>query len=171
MNIFYVKYGTGLYYDSIFDSYVDNNKFKLQREVNDNTDAIVMGPGFLSDEGFKNHKNLIFSDVSKKIIKVLYLNKEYKNLNEKLNFIKNNKIDIVFTVHHDYKIWNSFCGEETKFFKLPFAYNHHIFKDYNLDKSFDIGFTGNFFNAPVYKESNIMGPNFNNCRERIFRLL
>ena len=171
MKICYVKTGNDLYYDSIYTSYIDNENFELQKEINQNTEAIILGPGFLSDGGFESHKSLILSNNYNNITKILYLNKEYKNLNEKLNFIKNNKIDIVFTVHHDYKKWNKLCGEKTKFFKLPFAYNHNVFKDYSLDKNFDIGFTGNFFNAPVYKESSIMGPNFNNCRERIFKLL
>lgn len=172
MKICYLKHSNGLYYDSIYNSYVKSDKFKIVDHddiVNNRYEALIMGPGFLSDSGLDRHENIKFN-TDDSIIKVLYLNKEYKNLERKLNFINKNKIDIVLTVHHKYKEWNKKC-QFSKFHKIPFSFDRDLFKDYKEEKIYDIGFTGNLFNKGVHRETDIMGPNFNNVRERIFNLL
>ena len=115
------------------------------------------------------NKNKIIK-TNKKIC--LFLNKEYKNLEEKFSFINNNKIEIVLTVHQNYKQWNKKCPN-SKFYKIPFAYDPNIFKRYDQEKTLDIGFSGNLFNTGIFTTISpngvpYMGNNFNNVRERIF---
>jgi len=74
------------------------------------------------------------------------------------------------TVHHNFKKWNEHCPN-SNFFKIPFAYDDSVFLDYAQEKVYDVAFTGNLFNTGVYKETDMMGKNFNNIRERIFELL
>lgn len=126
-------------------------------------DLIIYGYGWVCDG------NLDFAlqnrlENAGSIPSVLILNKEYKNMDKKLEFIRKNNINFVFTPHHLYKEWEK--KTNSKFFKLPFAANSSIFKDYSSEKKYDIGFTGNLFNNTYYK-SGIMGEHFNNIRERI----
>jgi len=74
------------------------------------------------------------------IIKIFFLNKEYKNLDKKLKYAKDNNFDYVFTAHHDYKKWANQTG--LRFFQLLFAADPNRFKDYELSKKYDFGFTG-----------------------------
>lgn len=164
INISYKEPKTGLYYSQLLLEFSKNKNFKI---VDDNhAEFIVMGPGFLCDEALKITENLNV----KKFKTCLFLNKEYKNLERKLSFIRKNEIDYVFTVHHDYNLWGSACPK-SKFYKIPFGFNPNIFKNYKLDKTIDIGFTGNLFNKGIYRHTDIMGKNFNNVRERIFQVL
>ena len=54
----------------------------------------------------------------------------------KLNFLKNNRFDAGFTVHHKFDEFSKIAN--TKFYQLPFAANKEIFKDYKQDKNLDI---------------------------------
>lgn len=168
MNIIYIEQSSGLYYDEIFLEFAKNKKFNLQSNFTKETDFLILGPGYLCDENLIRNENIDIRNIKTK--KVLFLNKEYKNLERKFDFINKNKIDVVFTVHQNFKNWNLKCPE-SKFYKIPFAFNDQIFKDYKLEKDIDIGFTGNLFNKGDYKNTNIMGENFNNVRERIFNVL
>ena len=83
---------------------------------------------------FKLNKNL-------SIPKIFILNKEYVNLNFKLNFIKENKFDLCITHHHNYKLYSKLTN--TKFIFLPFAINKDIFLNKkNSSKKYDLFFSG-----------------------------
>jgi spore maturation protein CgeB len=167
----YFENASGLYYTELQKAFIDSDKFNLINRSAMKTikcDYLFFGPGYASDSGLSENENKQITNID--IPKCLFLNKEYKNLQRKFNFINKNKIDYVFTVHHNYELWNRECPE-SKFYKIPFAYNHETFKDYNEEKDIDVGFTGNLFNKGVYKDTDIMGPNFNNVRERIFNTL
>lgn len=166
MKIHYVKEGNGLYYDEIYTAFAKNSNFELSPYSQD-VEYLFLGPAFLSDGGLVRNEKALLATHAKK---VLFLNKEYKNLKRKFDFINRNRIETVLTVHHDFEKWNKECPN-SKFYKIPFAYNENIFFDYGEEKQFDIGFTGNLFNAGDYKATNMMGPNFNNVRERIFDVL
>ena len=65
-------------------------------------DLIILGHSWLGDKDSIDidfHPNLKINTV--KVPKFAILNKEYVNLNEKLNYIKKNKFDFCFTHHHD----------------------------------------------------------------------
>jgi len=155
------------YYKELKNALSSSAKFQFVDNPKDG-DFFVLGPEFLSESMLRNRLNINFNDIESP--KVLFLNKEYKNLKEKLKFINANKIEYVFTVHQDYKKWNKECAH-SKFFKIPFAYNPDVFQDYGAEKTIDIGFTGNLFNDSIYRDTPIMGTNYNNIRERMFNKL
>ena len=84
------------------------------------------------------------------IPKVMFLNKEYTVLDEKLEFIKKEKIDFVFTHHHDVNLYQEKTGVKFEFW--PFAMNQKLFFDYGLPKRYDFTFTGLLRN-PYYPET------------------
>jgi spore maturation protein CgeB len=84
------------------------------------------------------------------IPKVAILNKEYTNLERKLEYIKEERIDLVFTHHHEIDLYEK--KTEVNFEYWPFAMNHELFYDYKLPKLYDLTFTGLLRN-PHYPET------------------
>ncbi len=74
------------------------------------------------------------------IPKVMILNKEYTNFEQKLSYINDNKIALVFS--HLANIENLVSNFYTRFISWPFAANHRNFHDYGFPKIFDLMFTG-----------------------------
>jgi len=165
MNIIYFsadmsKYNAALYQQDVID------EFRKQHEVffygpgfplynkNDtvsdviskssfNTvDLICIGHAWLSDSPdvceIDPHPKINFSKLS--ILKAMILNKEYTNLEKKLSYIVRNKIDIVFTHHHNVNYFMSRTG--VRFIFWPFAVNHRCFEHISQDKEYDIFFSG-----------------------------
>ena len=71
---------------------------------------------------------------------VMILNKEYKKLDRKFQFIGDNDIRKVFTVHHHYGQWQEQLG--IPFVHFPFAVNPDLFKDYGERSIYSLGFSG-----------------------------
>lgn len=86
------------------------------------------------------HPNIILKDI-KNTPKIFFLNKEYKKLDKKLEYIKRNEFDFVCTVHPDYKKWEQQTG--IKFIHLPFGISLERFRDLGLKKRYDFAFAGN----------------------------
>ena len=84
------------------------------------------------------HPNIQVSGLS--IPSVMVLNKEYKKLEKKFEFIRDNGIRKVFTVHHHYSHWQEQVG--VPFVHFPFAVNPQLFKDFGEKKSYALGFSG-----------------------------
>ena len=87
---------------------------------------------------FDPHPAINVSNVD--IPSVMILNKEYKKLDLKFQFIIDNGIDLVFTVHHNYQEWAAEIGVD--FIHFPFAVDEKMFRDYGERKRYDIGFSG-----------------------------
>ena len=80
-------------------------------------------------------------DVSKiGIPSVMVLNKEYKKLDKKFRFIRDNGIRLVFTAHHNYSQWQAQI--QVPFIHFPFAVDPGLFKDYAEKKRYALGFSG-----------------------------
>ena len=84
------------------------------------------------------HPNLQVSSVD--IPSVMVLNKEYKKLDRKFQFIQDNDIKLVFTVHHNYSLWEEEVG--VPFVHFPFAVDPSYFSHHNEPKRYDLGFSG-----------------------------
>lgn len=86
------------------------------------------------------HPNISLSKISS-IPKFYFLNKEYKKLNLRFEYIKKNKFDFVGSVLW-YKLeeWEKKLG--IKFIHTPFGVNLERFRDFGLPKKWDFGFTG-----------------------------
>jgi len=86
------------------------------------------------------HPNIDLSKI-KDIPKFYFLNKEYKKLDLRFEYIKKNKFDFVGSVLW-YKLeeWEKKLG--VRFIHTPFGVNLERFKDFGLSKKWDFGFTG-----------------------------
>ena len=71
---------------------------------------------------------------------VMILNKEYKKLPQKFDFIRRNEIRIVFTVHHHFQEWQEQLG--TQFVHFPFAVNENVFGNFDEKRVYALGFSG-----------------------------
>lgn len=107
-----------------------------------NIDLIVVGTFWENqDEDIEEsdpHPNINLKKLD--IPKVFFLNKEYKKLEQKLEYAKENRFDLVCTVLHNYKDWAEQTG--LNFIQLPFSVNLDRFNDFKLPKRYDFGFTG-----------------------------
>ena len=72
--------------------------------------------------------------------KFLFLNKEYANLNQKLNWIKKNKFSCVFSHYQNCKIWQN--KTKTRFKYLPFAFDESHFFYSEKKRKYDLAFSG-----------------------------
>lgn len=106
-------------------------------------DVICFAAGWEVDidesETFDPHSTINVSNVD--IPSVMILNKEYSNLDLKLQFIENNDLNLVFTVHQNHHEWAKQTGVE--FVHFPFAVDEKLFKDYGERKRYSLGFSGN----------------------------
>ena len=84
------------------------------------------------------HPNLDVSSSSCR--KVYFLNKEYKKLDKRFLYVKNQNIDLVVTVHPNARKWQKNIG--VPFLYLPFGISLSRFKDRNLPRKYDFAFTG-----------------------------
>lgn len=75
-----------------------------------------------------------------KLKKFMFLNKEYSNLNKKLNWIKKNKFSCVFSHYNNCKIWQK--KTKTQFRFLPFAFDNKHFYFSNNKRKYDLSFSG-----------------------------
>ena len=107
-------------------------------------DIICFGAGWEIEDinipEFDPHPNLQVFKTN--IPRVMILNKEYKKLDKKFEFIQDNHIQMVFTVHHHYHQWQRRLRNESKFVHFPFAIDPKLFNDYGKQKHYDLGFSG-----------------------------
>lgn len=183
--IYFSKFGLGLYYDDLRDAFIsdsdlsvfvygpghpnynpkDNLNDVIAKSSFDRVDLLFFSAGWDIDTSLHSvdpHPNINVANTP--IPKFYLLNKEYKKLNLRLEYAKLNKFDLCLTAHHSYKKWETDTG--LRFEKLPFAANEKIFKDYKLQKSIDLGFSGNLHNYKDTFKVKMMGDNFENIRER-----
>ena len=142
-------------------------------------ELVIFGHTFLSDK--EGNKDSLIPErcLQEKINipKIFILNKEYVNLEFKLDFIKKNKFDLCITHHHEYKKYAKLTN--TKFIFLPFAIKKDFFlNNLNQIKEYDLFFSGilqnlninanqkdtrvkimkklylSFFDLPIFKRKN-----------------
>ena len=111
---------------------------------------IVVGAAWNRDDvdGFDPHPAITLEGVD--IPKVMFLNKEYKNLERKYAYIERNGIPLVFTVLRS--VAQNPDGVNTKFVHFPFPVNFDLFKDYGTPQPVDIGFSGAVDRNPIRGE-------------------
>ena len=132
-------YGPGYPNYSIEDCFEDV-LLKLSIKLED-LDLIVFSTSWDDDGSIGNvdpHPNIEVSKI--KTPKVYFLNKEYKKLDKRFEFIKKQKFDLICTVHPSAKKWQEKLGIE--FLELPFGISLERFHDYSIKKKYDFSFTG-----------------------------
>jgi hypothetical protein len=117
---------------------------EILRKTITNPDLIVISNTWENQDPsvdrFPVHTGTKLNEVD--IPKLQILNKEYKKLDTKLQFISKNNVDYVTTVvKKKCKEWQKMTGAE--FIWEPFGVDLHRFKhDANMPKKYDFGFTG-----------------------------
>ena len=105
-------------------------------------DLICFGAGWEVEDPrrpeFDPHPNIRVAESG--IATAMVLNKEYKKLDRKLAFVRDNGIRMVFTVHHDYGKWSQETG--VPFVQFPFGVDETRFRDYGEPKRYAVGFSG-----------------------------
>lgn len=159
----YENYDTGYYHQDIIDTfdiltnsflygpgypkYNKNDTFqdiliKLELDIT-KIDYIVFSTSW-DEDGSTNtvdpHPKLDLSKIN--IPKIYFLNKEYKKLNLRFEYIKKQKMSLVCSVFPYTQSWNSKI-DNIPIFNLPFGISVERFKDFNLQKEYDFSFTGN----------------------------
>ena len=91
---------------------------------------------------------------STKIPKVAFLNKEYVNLESKLEYYQKNRCDLVFTHHHESSWYSSKTG--IPFIFLPFGFDSRKYYCNQSKPTIDMMFSGMLQNQnPLADQSNI----------------
>ena len=86
------------------------------------------------------HPNINLSRI-RDIPKFYFLNKEYKKIDLRFDYIKKNKFDLVGSVlWYRLEEWEKKLG--VRFIHTPFGVNLERFRDFKLPKRWDFGFTG-----------------------------
>jgi len=111
----------------------------------DDIDLIVVGTSWeIQDPNNPEsdpHPNINLSQL--KIPKIFFLNKEYKKLQKKFEYIKKNKFGLVISAHPKCEYWSKKLG--VPFLKSHFAIDKERFEKLNklnIPKTYDFGFTG-----------------------------
>ena len=129
------EYGPGYkFFDKRLNFQDIENNFSVKFDI------LFLGHSVLSDTNnfhYDSFSNIIKS--KKKLPTVMFLNKEYVNLKEKLKFIDENDIKLVFSHHHISKYLNKLFNK--KFIFIPFASTFENQK-LNFLKKFDLNFIG-----------------------------
>ena len=111
---------------------------QIKKKINK---ALIFGHSYLSDEvNSKQIQNFCKFNLKEiKLPKVGILNKEYVNLDRKLEFFKKNSFDLCFTHNHMAEKYTK--RTKIKFILWPFAVSPSFSKNIK-DKIYDIGFSG-----------------------------
>lgn len=132
------------FYGPGYESYSHKHTLNDVLSIFDNKPKIIfVGHSWLNDkEGDKVEINNKIDLSQTRLLKIFFLNKEYVNLKEKLNYCKNNYFDISLSHHHNCSHFNKITN--SKYYFIPFAFDKYKFKkiDKNITKKYDIGFSG-----------------------------
>ena len=130
-------YGPGYKYYNYKDTIDD-----IEKKSGKKNDFVIFGHSFLSD----SHNILadplpnLESQNLRKLPRIAILNKEYVNLDYKLNYLKSKNIQLCFTHHHQYQEYENLTG--IKFIFWPFAVDFKKFNIEKKEKKYDLSFTG-----------------------------
>lgn len=151
-------YGPG--YDGFDESICLRDKFGDRL---DSFDFIFIGHSWLCDVDGLNVDSFPKLGIEKvSIAKVAFLNKEYVNLENKLNWMHKSNIDLVVT--HSHKVDKLFKLKRLNFFFMPFGFNQAKLYTEWVIKDIDLSFSG------ILQNQNIASGQ-SDCRLRIMKEL
>lgn len=149
-----------------------NNNYKKGAHIYDvvknlqiKIDWIIIGHAWLSDsvkdENIDPDPGLKLQEIN--IPKAIILNKEYVRLDEKLNWVKNNKFQVGFSHSHDVIRYGN--QSDTNFIFIPFGFEKNkISIENSIKKDVHIAFSGVLQNMNISSDQD-------NSRVRIMRLI
>jgi len=160
-----------LYYEGLYNSLIKTNNIylyrdliidynEIKRDIPFTPDIIIFGLSwFGKHKYFKRIKNL-------ECPSICFIFKPSIHLKEKLEFCKINQIDLILTPHSQFENFSRIANIPTKLF--PYGFDPSIFKPRNLEKKYDIGFSGALHAGNLYPEGAFKNKNI---RSKIHDLL
>ena len=132
------------FYGPGFEHYSNKHTLDDVLSIFDNKPKIIfVGHSWLNDKDGSDLELNNKIDISdSKLLKVFFLNKEYVNLQKKLNYCKKNMFNLSFSHYHNCMKFSKSTNSE--FYFIPFAFDKNKFNkiDKNIEKKYDIGFSG-----------------------------
>ena len=157
---------TNLYnYGPGYENFDYNDKLNdIVQKSSFSPDLLIFGHNWLMDDN-KNFNSLMpnLDLVNTQLMKVGILNKEYINLEKKLEYFKEKNFDLFFSHLHENHIYEKITDIKSIF--IPFACNHRLFQKLDKKKEIDIFFSGILKNPSILANQS----NFRvNCLNKIF---
>lgn len=107
-------------------------------------DLIIVGTSWdddISESNVNPNENISF--YNSEIPVIYYLNKEYKKLEQRLEYIRQNKFSYVVTMNLHWKEYQEVLGDSFKVIHSHFGYSKERFKPSEfLEREYDFAFTG-----------------------------
>jgi hypothetical protein len=132
---------------------------QIYDKINFRPDCVIFGLGWFNNRSFDKIENL---DVPS----VCFLFKPQNDLQRKIEFCKINNISLLVTPIPDYKGYEKLSGCRTELF--PYGFNPAFFKPSNIEKKYDIGFSGALHKSSEYSEGSFRS---HNLRPRIGEMM
>ena len=167
----YSKYNAASYQYEFMNSLIEISEkyFHYFEKTEIDEEKLYEKAKFIPDVVFYNHgwfqdnpseKNIFYGIINKKsrnkyIKHVIFLNKEYTRLKEKLKAIKKYEFDLIFTHLHDFEELNN-TSIESKFLPLACSYENISNKRYRKleERKYDLFFSGILQN---WNHKNVQG--------------
>ena len=185
MKILYIDFGNVVAYNHLYQYYVDLFRelkllaqfYLLQgipadineilSQIQDGVDCIIFGLGYFaqSDQRFFNQiKGLDTLDIPV----ICMIHKPQTMLDKKLEFCKINNVDLIVDSQCTYKDYEAKTGIKST--RIPFTATPRVFHPREVEKRFDVGFSGALHGKENDGRQKIFGPTAN-LRERVYEKL
>ena len=150
-----------LYYEGLYNSLIKTNNVylhrdliidynEIKRDIPITPDVIIFGLSW-----FEKHK--YFDKINNlDIPSACFIFKPAVDLKKKIDFCKINQIDLILTPHHQFEKFSDMADVPSKLF--PYGFDPSIFKPRNLEKKYDIGFSGALHGCNHYPNGAFKNP-------------
>ena len=160
-----------LYYEGLYNSLIKTNNVYLHRDLIKDYNEIKKEIPFRPDVAifglswFEKHK--YFDKINNlDIPSACFIFKPAIDLQIKIDFCKINQIGLILTPHNQFEKFSEMADVPAKLF--PYGFDPSIFKPRNLEKNYDIGFSGALHGANHYPIGAFKNPNI---RKKINNLI
>jgi len=157
-----------LYYEGLYNSLIKKHNVFLYRDLFINykdiknimpftPDIVIFGLSwFGKHKFFKKIKNLVFP-------KICFIFKPSIDLIEKLEFCKINQVNLILSSHTQFEEYSKLTSIPAKLF--PYGFDPDFFKKRNLNKVYQVGFSGALHQSCYYPSGAFAN---NNIRQKIY---
>ena len=150
-----------LYYEGLYNSLIKTNNVYLHRDLIKDYNEIKKEIPFRPDVAifglswFEKHK--YFDKINNlDVPSACFIFKPAIDLQKKIDFCKINQIGLILTPHNQFEKFSEMADVPAKLF--PYGFDPSIFKPRNLEKKYDIGFSGALHGSNHYPNGAFKSP-------------
>ena len=150
-----------LYYEGLYNSLIKTNNVYLHRDLIKDYNEIKKEIPFRPDVAifglswFEKHK--YFDKIyNLDVPSACFIFKPAADLQKKIDFCKINQIGLILTPHNQFEKFSEMADVPAKLF--PYGFDPSIFKPRNLEKNYDIGFSGALHGSNHYPNRAFKNP-------------